>query len=33
MKRETAGRSLLTVNAVVVMLGGFMAGSYWVPGW
>jgi len=25
MKRETAGRSLLTVNAVVVMLGGFMA--------
>jgi len=25
MKRETAGRSLLTVNGVVVMLGGFMA--------
>lgn len=25
MNRETAGRSLLTVNAVVVMLGGFMA--------
>ncbi len=25
MKRETAGRSLLTANAVVVMLGGFMA--------